>query len=376
MSRKDYLSVRFHFDGKFLNDGRTLQYVGGEDAMSMILRERCRISEIHRHLRLHHDILDREMLHWLMPGKGLSDGLGSLVSDEACMVMIKHIPIDVVVNIYVEKPGEQPVQPNKRTDDGFIQNEVQGGDNGIPFPEPDCDNEVRLIGNIAGMPSTLDGARKKLPVHRATSRTIEVNFDVSSDDSDYAPDDDSSDDDEAANIHESYMQFKASVKAGKAPISDCDLKFSDAPEKIEGNSSDDDESLDEDSEGELVVKESKYARFDRNVVVPYFQLGMKFSSKQEFKQAIINYGLHERKEMKFLKDEGDRVTAVCSWPLCPWVCLLKKTSRFQSWQVTSYKGDHICPMRRDSKLVTATRIADRFQKLIMANPQWSIAHLQ
>jgi hypothetical protein len=103
---------------------------------------------------------------------------------------------------------------------------------------------------------------------------------------------------------------------------------------------------------------------------------MKFNSKQEFKQAIINYGLHERKEIKFIKDEGDRARAICSWPFCPWVCLLKKTSKFESWQVTSYKGEHICPMRRDSKLVTATRIANRFQKLIMANPQWSVAHLQ
>jgi alpha-galactosidase len=139
------------------------------------------------------------------------------------------------------------------------------------------------------------------------------------------------------------MQFKASVKAGKAPMFDGDLKFSDAPEKIEGNSSDDDDSLDEDSEGELVVKESKYPRFDRNAPVPCFELGMKFSSKQEFKQAIIEYGLNKRKEIKFVKDEGDRARAACSWPLCPWVCLLKKTSKFESWQVTSYIDEHICP---------------------------------
>jgi hypothetical protein len=172
------------------------------------------------------------------------------------------------------------------------------------------------------------------------------------------------------------MQFKASVKAGKAPMFDGDLKFSDAPEKIEGNSSDDDDSLDEDSEGELVVKESKYPRFNKNALVPCFELGMKFSSKQEFKQAIIEYGLNKRKEIKFVKDEGDRARAACSWPLCPWVCLLKKTSKFESWQVTSYIDEHICPQRRDSKLVTATRIANRFQNMIMANPQWSIAHLQ
>lgn len=92
MSRKDYLDVQFHFDGQFVNNGRTLEYVGGEDAMSMILREKCGIADIHRHLRLYHNISDREMLHWLMPGKGLFDGLGCLANDDACMAMVKHIP--------------------------------------------------------------------------------------------------------------------------------------------------------------------------------------------------------------------------------------------------------------------------------------------
>jgi hypothetical protein len=185
------------------------------------------------------------MLHWLMPGKGLFDGLSCLTTDEACMVMLKHIPSDSVVNIYVEEPGEQPVEPNHMMDGGFIENEIPGRDSGISFPDPDFNNEVQFIGSSAGMSSMQDELRKKLPVHRAmpTSRGTKEIFDVSSDDSDYAPDDDSSDDDEATNIHQSYMQFKASVKAGKAPMFDGDLKFSDAPEKIEGNSSDDDDSF-------------------------------------------------------------------------------------------------------------------------------------
>jgi hypothetical protein len=203
MSRKDYLSVRFHCEGKFVNNGKTLEYVGGEDAMSMILHGSCGIAEIHRHLTIHHKIIDNEMLHWLMPGKGLFDGLSCLTTDEACMVMLKHIPSDSVVNIYVEEPGEQPVEPNHMMDGGFIENEIPGRDSGISFPDPNFNNEVQFIGSSAGMSSMQDELRKKLPVHREmpTSRGTKEFFDVSSDDSDYAPDDDSSDDDEAANIH-------------------------------------------------------------------------------------------------------------------------------------------------------------------------------
>ena len=60
-----------------------------------------------------------------------------------------------------------------------------------------------------------------------------------------------------------------------------------------------------------------FPRFDRKTYVPKFVIGMKFSDKKEFKDAIIKYGLAERKVMKFVKDEGNRVRAVCDWPFCP-----------------------------------------------------------
>ena len=110
-------------------------------------------------------------------------------------------------------------------------------------------------------------------------------------------------------------------------------------------------------------------------VVPVFVLGMKFSDKKLFKDAIIQYGIAERKCIKFIKDEGNRVRAVCDWPMCPWVCLLKKTTLSDSWLVTSLNDEHTRPKRRDNKLVTSKRIADRFEELIKANPAWSLHHL-
>ena len=44
--------------------------------------------------------------------------------------------------------------------------------------------------------------------------------------------------------------------------------------------------------------------------------------------------------------------------------------------MTSLHDEHSCPKRRDNKLVTSTRIADRFESLIRANPAWSLHHLQ
>jgi len=37
---------------------------------------------------------------------------------------------------------------------------------------------------------------------------------------------------------------------------------------------------------------------------------------------------------------------------------------------------HTCPARRDNSLVTSRRIADRYEKFIKANPQWSIQSMK
>lgn len=95
------------------------------------------------------------------------------------------------------------------------------------------------------------------------------------------------------------------------------------------DSTDDEGSFEEDGD-ELIRKKSKYPRFDRRAVVLTFALGMKFAGKQQFKEAIVNYGLAERKVINFVKDEATKVRAQCDWINCPWVILLSTNSRTES----------------------------------------------
>ena len=127
-----------------------------------------------------------------------------------------------------------------------------------------------------------------------------------------------------------------------------------------GNSSDDEESYDDlGSADEVLTREDKFPRFSKKDAVPKFSVGMKFSGKKQFKKAIIKYGLAARKVIKFVKDDGDRVRAKCDWPTCGWVCLLSTHTNTNSWQIASLKDAHTCPPRRDNKLVTARRIAEK-----------------
>lgn len=47
-----------------------------------------------------------------------------------------------------------------------------------------------------------------------------------------------------------------------------------------------------------------------------------------------------------------------------------------SWTIATCIDVHTCPARRDNSLVTSRRIADRYEKFIKANPQWSIQSMK
>ena len=118
--------------------------------------------------------------------------------------------------------------------------------------------------------------------------------------------------------------------------------------------SDADDSFEEiGSDREIRQKKDHYRRFKSSDDVPKFELGMKFCGKKEFKEAIIRYCLHERKVVRFIKDDPKRVRAICDWQHCPWVCLCSRNSRTTSWQIATFRDEHTCPPRRDNKHVTA-----------------------
>jgi len=86
--------------------------------------------------------------------------------------------------------------------------------------------------------------------------------------------------------------------------------------------------------------------------------------------------LHERKVVRFIKDDPKRVRAICDWQHCPWVCLCSRNSRTTSWQIATFRDEHTCPPRRDNKHVTARRIAAKYEKFIMANSGWNFVQMK
>ena len=166
-------------------------------------------------------------------------------------------------------------------------------------------------------------------------------------------------------------KWVTSDASGAVPI-DFIANVVEVVEEMKFESSDEDYSYDEDEEGKVVRRKSKYPRFDPHTDIPHFSLGMVFRSKNQFVKAIKRYGLATKRSINFLKSEEVRVRAKCGWPGCPWLVYGAKTSRCSRVQIIKYEAEHHCAQNRETNLVAAKVIAERYEHFILANPMWKI----
>ena len=105
-------------------------------------------------------------------------------------------------------------------------------------------------------------------------------------------------------------------------------------------------SYEDDDENEAIRRKSRFARYDSKATLPVFSLGMIFSGRVLFKNALIKYGLATRRHLTFPKDEANRIRAKCSWKGCPWFIFASKDN--DKFKVKTFNNVHICPQRKDN----------------------------
>ena len=121
MDPSEILNIRFHIGGQFIHNGPVL-YVGGDEEMSHIERDKLSLQEVRGHLKDHVDLKESVKLYFLYPGKELADGLVFLFDDSGCMNMADYICIGDVADIYVEYHGEQDSEYSSSVSD--YENEI------------------------------------------------------------------------------------------------------------------------------------------------------------------------------------------------------------------------------------------------------------
>jgi alpha-galactosidase len=69
MAPTDSLNVFFHFGGEFIHIGHQLEYIGGDEAITAIPRDKITMSEIKGHLGDYMTYRDSMKLYYHISGK-------------------------------------------------------------------------------------------------------------------------------------------------------------------------------------------------------------------------------------------------------------------------------------------------------------------
>jgi hypothetical protein len=315
----------------------------------------------------------------LSPGKELANGLRPLKDDKECSYMLQCIldgADDGVADVYAQVIHENSEEEDESDSEYELEEEEE-------YSSEEDDQAISVpIANLS--PSKLVNiSRKSQPGNKM------IQEENSGSDSWEVEDLKNSEDEEAKRYKRNANMVKKGIK-GREDICEALVQVGHQVPKLHfiddldaGNEtphfdSSEEASYDDDEGPEITdcMSKSKFPRFDDTATIPVFSIGMTFRGREEFKHVVVNYGLAMKRHIAFPKYEKKRIRAKCSWFGCPWMIYGAYTSMCDWFQVQTYIPQHRGPQRRDNKLVTARRIADKYESLIKANPSWKLQDLK
>ncbi|XP_021661390.2 uncharacterized protein LOC110650636 [Hevea brasiliensis] len=117
---------------------------------------------------------------------------------------------------------------------------------------------------------------------------------------------------------------------------------------------------------------------ERNMQDPTFKVGMRFKNKNEFKEACRTYGIKNRFQIHFPKNDHQRVLAKC-YKSCGWKIYASKKnpkdSNDPTMQIKSANLTHNCGKDFSNFHVTSKWLAETYLETYRMDPHWSLSGL-
>ncbi|KAL2458132.1 SWIM-type domain-containing protein [Abeliophyllum distichum] len=118
-----------------------------------------------------------------------------------------------------------------------------------------------------------------------------------------------------------------------------------------------------DSEDDAETSSRKRSRLDAfnpltDLENPTFIIGMTFESKAMLKSAIIAHLVKNNREIKYKKDDANKLRAICKGD-CPWVLYATKEHKKTSFAIKTYTKGHTCAMVYKNFGVNSTYLDER-----------------
>lgn len=330
-------------------------------------------------------------IYWLLPGKDISDGLRVVVSDTDTNVMASMVEKFRTLVVYIDHDDKVA---------GIDWDDIIDNP-GTPLPKVISPNKVNCVEKIIGESSKQQEGNLKEQSSRQQqgSRQQQSNLKehnnreqqeddcdeedsgTESDDSDeefYDSDyelDDGDDDlfvdyvDENV-IDEGVAKGKKILKGKKARGSRLKGNLAIVPRGDESEDTDEEElnAADSDDEG-VRLKFKSFAEEDLNN--PNFKVGLVFPSVEKLRQAITEYSVRNRVEIKMPRNDRRRIRAHCEEG-CPWNLYTSEDSRAKAFVVKTYDERHTCQKEWILKRCTSKWLAGKYIEAFRADEKMSL----
>ncbi|CAN1163652.1 hypothetical protein LINPERPRIM_LOCUS32744 [Linum perenne] len=102
---------------------------------------------------------------------------------------------------------------------------------------------------------------------------------------------------------------------------------------------------------------------------------MTFTSMKEVRESIRKHAIIDRKDVRWVKNDSNRVRLECKWKGCNWMFFASENKLFKVVQLKKYIP-HVCPDHYRNKFVTPRVIAAHYKERIKSNPRWKNKHMR
>ncbi|XP_028103349.1 uncharacterized protein LOC114302516 [Camellia sinensis] len=123
--------------------------------------------------------------------------------------------------------------------------------------------------------------------------------------------------------------------------------------------------------------DDRFAEFNEDVdmVKPKLKVGMKFKNAQVFRNALKEWQVHQRYDLKWVRNENKRITAMCKQE-CGFRIHASLMQNESTFQVKSLQPVHSCGRTYDNHLVTLRYLSQKYLERLKNSPNIDILAMQ
>ncbi|RYR65837.1 hypothetical protein Ahy_A03g011757 [Arachis hypogaea] len=100
------------------------------------------------------------------------------------------------------------------------------------------------------------------------------------------------------------------------------------------------------------------------------QVGMKFNTKYEFRDAVREYTIQEGRRIKFKKNDNLRCKAMCKVKECAWDVYASRDCDDSCWQIKTFNDNHTCAREKTNMAANRVWVVSKLVKKVRKYPNF------